>query len=74
MLKGALYKWNIKPWSNIGTEMPNRFNNGPVNFLFCSCINVLHDCGLSLAGLIEQQKLLIMLSMKDMTCPSLMYE
>ena len=65
MLKGALYKRNIRLWSNIGTEMPNRLNNNwPVNFLFCSCINVLHDCGLSLAGLIEQQKLLIMLSIK----------
>jgi len=27
MLKGALYKWNIKPWSNFGTEVSNRFHN-----------------------------------------------
>ena len=27
MLKGTLHKWNIKPRSNTGTEMPNRFNN-----------------------------------------------
>jgi len=27
MLKGTLYKWNIKHWSNIGMEVPNRFNN-----------------------------------------------
>jgi len=27
MLKGALYKWNIKPWRKIGMEVPNRFNN-----------------------------------------------
>ena len=34
-----------------------------INFSFCSGINVLHDYGLIFAG-VEQQKLLIMLSIK----------